>query len=440
MFSLLSKQVMDDALTRLETDGMLGCVVHRALERQILEDLIDEAVVHLRNTQTLVYVNATGAIGGLSDSLWRALGASSTILGSRFSYDRLELEEVIGYAPGSFCDETVAEQMAAHAYWHGMELALRGDRTNPSVVGLGMTASVITGRERRGQERVHICVYTPERVENRKYVFEKPGQSLTDYERKALRTQQGRACDLMALNALFRFLSLPIVGSLEAQLDQTTLNPMEYLHTFLPNQTIFPFGLVAWNGYDLPKVREAFGEHYSTPRLEGLEADVVLLPGSFNPLHHGHIGLARMIERMTGRKVVYEMTNYHPNKGVISNEELERRMNQFRSFAPVVVSDHAPLYIDKARKYPGVPMVMGADAALELLNLVHYHNRLMEMFEVLGEFRDLGTILYVVGRFVEREQTYMTLQDLSIPDRFRDIFRDGSFREDVSSSEIRSLR
>lgn len=440
MFSLLCKSMVEDALMKLETDGMLERMAHQALERQILENLTDEAIQRLRQSKTLVYVHATGAVGGLAESLWREPGASSTVLGNRFSYPRTDLEMVIGHKPESYCDQQVAEQMAAHAYWHGMEVALREGHHHPDVVGVGMTASVVTGRERRGQERVFICVYTPERVENCRYVFEKSTSSLTDGERKVLRVQQGRACDLMTLNALLRFLNLPIVGLFEAQIDQTELSPMQHLHTFLPPLTNFPFGLVAWNGYDLPKVRDKFGDHYSTPRLEGLEEDVVLLPGSFNPLHHGHIGLAGMIERMTGRKVVYEMTNYHPNKGVISYEELERRMNQFRSFAPVVVSDHAPLYIDKARKYPGVPMVMGADAAFELLNPVHYHNSLMEMYDVLGEFRDVGTVLYVVGRYVEREKTYMTLQDLPIPDRFRDIFRDVSFREDISSSAIRSSK
>ncbi len=393
------------------------------------------AVRALRDTGKLIYVATTGAIGGLMENLWLVPGASENILGSIFCYNRRALVDFLGFEPVSFCSSTTAEEMAARAYWHGMELARRDGRENPDVIGIGMTAAVATGRDRKGAERVHICVYTPDRVENRSHTFDKEPPGANDDSRLALREGQGQACDMMTLNALLSFVGIPTVGVC-AELERTDGSVLYHLSAYVTGSR-FPFGLVAWNGREPESERQAFDEMHYRPSLDKVADQVILLPGSFDPLHHGHIGLAEMIQKMTERLVVYEMTNTHPNKGIISADELGRRMEQFRAFAPVIVDDNAPLYIDKARLHKGVPMVMGADAALELLDSRHYGGDIMELYKVLAEFQELGTMLYVVGRLVKRTGAFMTLSDLPIPDRFRSIFRDVSFREDVASSDLR---
>ena len=119
---------------------------------------------------------------------------------------------------------------------------------------------------------------------------------------------------------------------------------------------------------------------------------VILMSGSYNPLHHGHLKLTRTIEDMTGKRVVFEIPNTHPDKGRIPDTEMMRRADQFLMFAPVLLTDNAPLFIDKARRYPGVPMVIGADVMQGILDTRHYGGSLKNLFDVLDEFHRLGTV------------------------------------------------
>ncbi len=397
-----------------------------------------EAITSLRESGKQVYVVTTGATGGLLQALWSQPNASKNLLGFRFVYNRQEFIDFLGREPlFSFSDQFAAEQLAARAYWHGMEKARLNGDSNPDVIGLAMTSAVTTGRDRRGSDRVHVCAFTPMRVGLYSNELEKfDGDVHEDVLRMIFRVRQGEFADLCTLNALLDFLGLPMVGSAIPDAASGDQDPLFHLRAYQVGDD-FPYGLVSWNGRDPEVERERSVEQFYRPSLEGLEDEVILFPGSFAPLHDGHIGLSEMIEQMTGRTVVHELTNEHPNKGKIPEDVLGDRLNQFRAFASVIVTDCAPLYIDKARAYPGVSMVVGADAAMHLLN-PNYYEGYEGLLKALETFQDLGTTFYVVGRVVEGK--FLTVDELPIPRCFEKLFHGVSFRRDISSSQIREAR
>ncbi|MCX6714679.1 MAG: hypothetical protein NTX72_02605 [Candidatus Uhrbacteria bacterium] len=416
----------------------------------------DSMVTRLRATGKQLYIVSTGATGGLLSSLWRVPGASQNLLGFRFCYANEELVEFLGAHPGHFCSDETAAKMAAHAYWHGRKLAYkRGVKNLNDVVGVGMTAAVATDRERRGVDRVSIAVKTHGTLFTFDATFPKP-DSLETLDRQRYRHWQGEMCDLLTLNAVLSTLGMSQIGipnpfgngwrmesnQLSASIPgiafsewRSEQKPYRFHLAQVQRDHGFTsmYGWVHWD--EVPTCEEPlFGEEWRFITHDNAN-QIILYPGSFAPLTHGHIGVAKMIEQMTGKHVIFELTNVHPNKPALTDEDMLWRADQFTAFAPVILSDNAPLFVDKARRYPGVPMIVGADALQQLLAERHYGGY-AGLCEVLEELEALGTTFFVVGRSVNNR--FLTLDDIPIMAKYRHLFHDVSFREDISSTELRN--
>ncbi|MBY0456256.1 MAG: hypothetical protein K2V38_02845, partial [Gemmataceae bacterium] len=96
-----------------------------------------------------------------------------------------------------------------------------------------------------------------------------------------------------------------------------------------------------------------------------------LLPGSFNPLHHGHTALAAVAAARLGAEVHFELSVTNADKPELPPEEAERRVAQFRGVAPVWVT-RAAAFEKKADLFPGAAFVLGWDTAVRLLDPKYY--------------------------------------------------------------------
>ncbi len=172
--------------------------------------------------------------------------------------------------------------------------------------------------------------------------------------------------------------------------------------------------------------------------IDGTVSGVALLPGSFNPLHHGHEALAGVAAELLGREVVFELSVVNVDKPALTHAEAERRAAQFTGRWRVLLT-RAPRFIEKARLFPGSAFIIGWDTAVRLVQPRYYDHSEAAMHAALDEMRDLGTHFLVAGRATNGN--FLTLDDARPPVAFASMFEaipESLFRADVSSTERRA--
>jgi nicotinic acid mononucleotide adenylyltransferase len=164
-----------------------------------------------------------------------------------------------------------------------------------------------------------------------------------------------------------------------------------------------------------------------------------VLPGSFNPLHAGHLLLARVAEDMLQAPVAMEISVTNVDKPPLTAEEVRMRLRQFAWRARVELT-RAPTFLEKSRLFPDATFVLGADTAERLVAARYYGGDETRMAAALQEIADHGCRFLVAAR-ADAAGRVRSLGDVAIPPRFAHLFTpipETLFRLDVSSSAIRS--
>ena len=179
---------------------------------------------------------------------------------------------------------------------------------------------------------------------------------------------------------------------------------------------------------------------------------VVMLSGSFNPLHEGHTNaLVQSMNLVAGSVGMYELSITNAAKPTLSYGEIISRLNNFRNQAfPILLTIDAPLFIKKAEDYPNTTFVIGIDTLLRL-----FDPKFGEPEKTLCDFKRIttnGTRFIVFPRLIScaniSTDTLDVLRDTSltlnmvkdkIPLELFEFFTEVTDNEfmDVSSSQLR---
>lgn len=165
--------------------------------------------------------------------------------------------------------------------------------------------------------------------------------------------------------------------------------------------------------------------------------DVAVFPGSFNPLHSGHIKLKQCAAAFLRREVVFEISVTNAEKAAPAAQNLVARVDQFSEHR--VVLTNAPLFQEKSDLFPGCWFVVGFDTAARIVDPRFYNDSDRLLTQCLNQFEQRGHRFLVAGR-LSSDGTFCGADSLVVVDRFRELFHgipESQFREDISSTQLR---
>jgi hypothetical protein len=355
----------------------------------------------------------TGGGSGAIGELLRVPGGSRLLIEAQVPYDALALAAFLGFVPEQASNADTAIAMARSIRARAAKFVPAG--TDP--VGVGATAALVSDRPRRGEHRFHIAFADSDRTAHCTGVLAKGRRDRAaeeDLVSRAIILWLAHACGIAApsphslLDSDEQFSEM-VVATVDA-IDQLLGGKVDRV-------TVQPDGQMM----------------LSAPR------PLMLLPGSFNPLHEGHVLLARVAEELRQQPSAFEISVTNVDKPPLSGETVRNRLAQFAWKWPVELS-RAPTFLEKSRLFPGATFVIGADTAERLIAPKYYGDDEVRMHVALEEIAKSGCSFLVAVR-IDATGCVRALNDIPVPRRYADLFTEIPelrFRLDTSSSEIRA--
>ncbi|MDX1413999.1 MAG: hypothetical protein R3293_07390 [Candidatus Promineifilaceae bacterium] len=371
--------------------------------RQLIQD------IHDCSSRVVVVVAGAGT-QALSDLLGVA-GATRTLLEALVPYSEASFDEFLGQKPPQYVADETAHLLAGRAFTRARWL---DSEANPQI-GLACTATIITDRPKRGEHRAHIATWQPSRLVRYslhlcKGARDRAGEE--DLVSRVILNSLAKACGIDLQ------ISVPFIA--EDELETQEHNFAKLVRKLL-NKDITHFAI----------------SDYGQTTIAG-SPPPILLSGSFNPLHNGHLTLAKVASDILGQDVAFELSVINADKPPLPEEAALDRIAQFAGRYPIIAGS-APTFVKKAKLYPGSTFLVGYDTAARILQPRFYGNSYEAMEKAVDEIGKQGCRFLVAGRALNGGE-FLQVEDLPIPYRFQKLFQGISpklFREDVSSTELR---
>lgn len=347
----------------------------------------------------IFYIYSGGGSKAASDIL-AVEGASQTLLESYCPYSRESLNSFINKIPEKYCSLETTLNLASAGFIKALKTNKSIKRKN--LISVSVTASIKTSTTKKGEHKFFIVVQTYNSTKHIKCIFDKDKYS---------RDEEEEILSNYVICEIAKSCGIKVNPYIEVKnIFKNEVKPKKSVIKLFNNKIDF------------------FSNNKSVTEL--------IFPGSFNPLHSGHIKMKELAEKKTGLKASYEISIKNADKPPLTFYEIQKITDQFSKNENWILTRSAK-FSDKSYIFKNSIFVIGVDT-LERIFKVKFYKSEEDMNSKISRMLENNVNFLVFGRNING--SFISLDDLVIPNALKDRctgFSEDIFREDISSTEIR---
>ena len=243
----------------------------------------------------ITYVSSGGGTKAIS-SLLRVPGASKTILESYIPYSKKSMDLFLNKKPDHYCSLNTCLSMSANAYKKSIEI--EPETKTKYLIGIAVTASLATTYKKIGDHKFFIVMQTDSYTKTISCILEKNSRTREEEEELITEYVLSLIAETCSINNEF--------PQHQEKVEIETITAEKSWRKLLNNEINY------------------VSSDKAIPEL--------IFPGSFNPLHDGHLKMREMAENKTGMRATFEICARNAVKPTLNFYAIKNPFYQFEYY------------------------------------------------------------------------------------------------------------